>query len=111
MLRMTLDLHPQGAPGAQRLATLEVHNVSGPGRISDDYAWRLTHHDGRVETGYLLDRRERDATALVAAVLDPEGRRTVPHDHHGVARAPEGCPARPADYWHAYDTQGPVEAW
>lgn len=100
MLRVTVDLLPGGDDASARpLAVIDIANVSGPGRFSNDYAWRITGEGREPEYGYLLDMNENDAVSLAGHVLQQRLAPGLPRDLHGICRMPEGMPEDPSQAW------------
>jgi len=108
MLRIVIDLLPYGdEDDARTLSTIEIANVSGPGRLSQDYAWRVRRPDQEDEHGYVLDHWRGDAVDLLHAVLCQREFGGLPKDNHGRVRSPEGMPEDPALAWRGAGPEAP----
>lgn len=95
MIRTTINLEPRGdQTRSRRCAEITIANVTtAPGRMSDDYAWRVRVVDRSgnetVTYGALVDSYNGDATELLLEVLTEwKSGRKAPIDNHGYSVSP-----------------------
>lgn len=87
MLRVLINLEPPTAPH-RTLAEICAVNVSGPGRMSQDYIWRVRSINVRqkmsVQYGSLADQTHDSSTGLLQAILEQaKTGEQFCSDHHG----------------------------
>lgn len=109
-LKIHLTIEPRGhKTKAYDIGFIEICNVTGLGRMSSDYLWRIhtnTHALRHVEAeGYIVDSINVNAVELLYDVLSEwKSGRTQPIDNHGMSRAsPEGIDVSAKELWRRLD--------